>query len=118
MVIQTPQITPDQMRELTNGLAQLQDFRLLFYVLIILLIASWIERWWAGHAMRREREGLLTTLAAERAQMSKERESMWAVSDKFTEAAKGWKDQTDKIVVELQVMRALNARTESTSGRG
>jgi hypothetical protein len=98
--VQQPTPSPETLEKLANGLAQLQDFRLLFYVLIVLIFAMFAERWFASYGMR------------------KEREKMWTVADKFSEAAKDWGAQTDKLVVELQVLRALTSRVESNEGRG
>lgn len=96
---QTPAPSPETLEKLANGLAQLQDFRLLFYVLIVFIFAMFAERWFTSFQMR------------------KEREKMWAVADKFSDAAKEFSDQTDKLVVELQVLRALTSRVESVDGR-
>jgi len=112
-VATVPSLEPNY-AEIAKGLAELQDFRLLFYVLIVLLVGMVIERAWAGHSMRREREKLLVQLATERKEMGEERKDMWKVADKFSEAATQWSDQTDKLVIELQVLRALTARAEST----
>ena len=92
--VQTPTPSSETLEKLANGLAQLQDFRLLFYVLIVMVFALIGERWMAASGMR------------------KEREKMWGVADKFSQAAKEFGEQTDKLVVELQVLRALTARTE------
>jgi len=91
--------SPETLEKLANGLAQLQDFRLLFYVLIVMIFVLIAERWSASYGMR------------------KEREKMWAVADKFSEAAKEFSEQTDKLVVELQVLRALTSRVETLHDR-
>lgn len=93
--MQAPTPSPETIEKLADGLAKVQDFRLLFYVLILVLILMVLERWTASAGMR------------------KEREQMWAVADKFTEAAKEYSSNTDKLVVELQVLRALTARVEA-----
>jgi hypothetical protein len=99
-----PTPSPETLEKLANGLAQLQDFRLLFYVLIILLFLMVLERAWAAAGMRKERKDMVA-----------ERQQMWAVADRFSEAAREYGENTDKLVVELQVLRALTARVETTN---
>lgn len=76
--------------------------QLLVFVLLVIIIIIIIDRWQTSLSIRQERK-----------EMSAERQQMWLVSDKFGEAAKMIGDQTDKLVVELQVLRTLAARVES-----
>ena len=99
LVTSSPVPSSETLQQISHDLAQLQDFRLLFYVLILIIILLITERWLAAAGMR------------------KERQDMWKVADKFSTAAKEFSDQTDKLVIELQVLRALTSRVESNAGR-
>lgn len=104
MAASTISPTPD-LAEVGRRLAELQDFRLIFYVLIVIVFTMAIERALSAWGMRKER-----------AEMRLERQEMWKVADKFTDAAKEFSEQTNKVVVELQVLRALAARVEANNG--
>lgn len=93
----TPSVT-----EVGKVMAGLEDFKLIIFVLLVLIFIMVAERAAAAFGMR-----------AERRDMRAERERMWAVADKFGEAATAIGEQTDKLVVELQVLRTLAARVES-----
>lgn len=69
-------------------LATLDDWRAIVFVLIFVIFVMIVER------------GLTSW------QMRKEREKMWAVADKFGDAA-------DKLTIQYQVIHALFARFES-----
>ena len=81
-------------------MARLQDFQLILYVFVLIFVVLVGERIWAGWSMRRERE------------------KMWEVADKFGAAAEKLGEQTNKLVVELQVLRALASRVESVTDDG
>jgi hypothetical protein len=95
----TPSVT-----DVADGMARLDPTETALFVLIVLFFVMVTERGLAAWGMRQERQ-----------QMSSERQRMWDVSDKFAEAAKEYSEATDKVVVELQVLRALAARVESNS---
>lgn len=103
------QTTPPtlNLKEVGEAIAQLQDFRLIMYVLIVVLVIVVTERGFSAWGMRQERK-----------QLAEERKEMWKVADKFTEAAKGVGDTVDKLVIELQVLRALTSRVEQRPGHG
>lgn len=92
--------------EVGRVLATLDDWRAIAFVLVVLVIASFVERTWYGASIRRERND-----------MAAERERMWKVSEKFGAAADKNSDATNKIVTELEVARALNARIEGAVER-
>lgn len=87
-------------------LATLDDWRAITFVLIIVIVILSLERFFAARGMR-----------AERVEMSKERQTMWAVSDKFGTASEKLGEASAKVGAELQVTANLNARVESALGR-
>lgn len=81
--------------------AQLSDWQTITFFLMAIIAMLILERAWAAYSFRKEREA-----------MAHERERMWAVSEKFGEAADKLGERTHQVVTELEVNRALNARTE------
>jgi hypothetical protein len=98
--VQTNPSIPDPV-EAGRVAAQLSDWQTITYFLMVLLVAFLVERYLYSRSVRQERKD-----------MASERQQMWAVSEKFGEAATKLGEQTNSVVTELQVQRALNARLE------
>lgn len=81
--------------------AQLSDWQTVTYFLMVIIVMLIAERVYYATMIRKERRD-----------MAGERERMWSVSDKFGDAAKTLGENTNKVVTELEVQRALNARME------
>lgn len=89
-------------KELSDSVVQLQGNQLVVWALLVVIVIMASERFLAAWGMRQERKDMV----AERA--------LWmSLGDKFGEAAKELGEQTDKLVVELQVLRHLASRVES-----
>lgn len=102
----SPSISPEQAQRIGDALAEngrvlatLDDWRAILFVSVLLIVAliSTVVL-------------LLRANRLERRDMAAERERMWAVADKFGQAA-------SQLTGELQVQQALNARVESALGR-
>jgi hypothetical protein len=87
-------------------LATLDDVRAIYFILVIALL-------FFGALIIY----LIRTNRADRIEMRKEREIWMGMGDKFGTAAETLATQTNKVVTELEVQRALSARVESTLGR-
>lgn len=94
-------------------LATLDDWRALMYIMVITLVlfAALIISL-VRALLRRSGE-----MQEERKAMAAERERMWGVSEKFGDAADKLGGETNKVVTELQVQRALSSRFESLVSR-
>jgi hypothetical protein len=104
MILLQGPVQPDVV-EAGRVLATLDDWRAIAFVLVLVIVILIVERAWYSSAIRGERRD-----------MSAERERMWGVSEKFGDAAAKYSEATHKVVTELEVNRALNARLESTVG--
>lgn len=100
----TVPVSTVDMQEVGRVMATLDDWRTIVYAMLVIFAIMVLERAAAAWGMRNERRD-----------MRAEREKMWEVADKFGEAAKEYTSATDKVVVELQVLRALAARVESAT---
>lgn len=106
-----PSLSSMDVEKIGRVMATLDDFRLLQYVLIVVIIGLGLLVAWLFGGIGRERRETNATMAAER-------ERMWSVADKFGAAADKIGEQTDKLVVELRVLRALSSRVEVTKDAG
>jgi hypothetical protein len=99
--------TPDVV-DAGRVLATLNDWRALLYVMVV------TQATFIGLVIALVRALLKRSadMAKEREEMSQERGRMWAVSEKFGDAADKLGRETNRVVTELEVQRALNARLE------
>jgi hypothetical protein len=109
-VTATTPVSPEQARAIGDALAEqgrtlatLNDWRAILFVAFLLVLVL-------GVALLAIVVVLLRANRTERNDMTRERERMWGVADKFGDAA-------GKLTGELQVQQALNARVETALGK-
>lgn len=98
-----------------NGrvLATLDDWRAMGFLVVLFFIVMAVERWSAARGMRAERAEMRKEREQMRLDMQAERNKLYEVADKFTAVAERLGENANRVVTQLEVLKAVSSRVEA-----
>ncbi len=104
--------------ELGRALATSNDWRAIVLVLVVIILALIAERGIAAWGIRKERELMAKERETRDASVQAERDRIYTIADKFTDAADKMGDNISLVGQELAILRAVSARVEANVVKG